>query len=104
MVFTLGLGLALGFQTPIVVLLLGWVGIVDRAFLRKHRKAAMMICAVLGAVLTPADPMSMVVLTVPLYALYEFGMLLLLLVPPSRFAAEDEEDKDVPEPPDAGDA
>ncbi len=104
LVFSLGMGLALGFQMPIVVLLLGWVGIVDRAFLKKHRKAAIMICAALGALLTPADPMSMIVLMVPLYALYEFGMLLLLLVPANRFAGEAEEDDETREPTDAGDA
>lgn len=100
LVFSLGMGLALGFQMPIVVLLLGWVGIVDRAFLVKHRKGAAMTCAILGAVLTPADPMSMIVLTVPLYALYEFGLLLLRFVPASRFTGEEDEC----EPADAGDA
>ena len=41
------------------------------------------IC-ILGAVLTPADPISMFVLAVPLYLLYELGVVLLRLFPASR--------------------
>lgn len=100
LVFSLGMGMAIGFQTPVVVLLLGWVGIVDRAFLIKRRREAIMICVVVGAFLTPADPLSMMVLSIPLVALYELGILLLRFVPASRVAGNIDER----EPMDAGDA
>lgn len=81
MLFGFGLAFAAGFQMPIVVLLLGWAGLVNPPLLAKYRRHAMMACAVLGAVLTPADPISMVVLAVPLYGLFELGAVLLRVFP-----------------------
>lgn len=85
-VLSLALAFSLGFQLPVVVLLLGWAGIIDRAFLAKHRKQAVFICAIAAAVLTPADPSSMVLLWVPLVLLYELGGLLLKFFPAERVA------------------
>lgn len=84
MLFGFGLALGIGFQMPVVVLLLGWVGILSPRFLSKYRRHAIMVCAILGAVLTPADPISMFVLAVPLYLLYELGVVLLRLFPAFR--------------------
>lgn len=83
-VLTMGLAFGAGFQTPVVVLLLGWAGIVTREFLAKYRRYAVAVSAVLGALLTPADPLSMVLMAVPLYLLFELGMLLLIVFPPGR--------------------
>ncbi len=80
------LGFALGFQTPVVVLLLGWAGLIDRRLLSRYRKQVMMACAVASAVLTPADPGSMILLAVPLYLLFELGGVLLWLLPADRVA------------------
>jgi len=98
LVLGLALGFAVGFQTPVIVLLLGWMGIVDRAFLVSKRKYALLLAFVVGAVLTPADPASMFVLAVPLYALYELGVLMLRFLTPERVARGLSR-----EPPDAGD-
>lgn len=83
-VLALGLAFAVAFQMPVVVVLLGWVGLVTPAWLGKVRKPAIMVCSVLGAVLTPADPLSMILLAVPLYGLYELGVLALRLLPASK--------------------
>ena len=81
------LAFALGFQAPVVVLLLGWVGLVDAALLRKYRKHAIFVCAFLAAVLTPTgDPISLAAMTVPLVILYELGIILLRFVPADRVA------------------
>lgn len=109
MLFGFGLAFAAGFQMPIVVLLLGWAGLVNPRLLAKYRRHAMMACAVLGAVLTPADPISMVVLAVPLYGLFELGSVLLRVFPAVSKTDEDEANAAVPrtggesqdEPPDA---
>jgi len=85
-VLALALGFAVGFQMPVVVLLLGWVGIVELATLRKYRRHALFFTAVAAAVLTPADPLSMFLLWGPLYGLYEVGLLLLKVLPPERVA------------------
>ena len=41
---------------------------------------------IIAMLLTPADPLSMVLLAGPMYALYEFGLLLLQLLPAERVA------------------
>lgn len=82
----LALAFSLGFQTPVVVLLLGWAGLVERSSLVKYRRHAAMGAAVLGAVLTPADPLSMILLGGSLYVLYELGGVLLVLMPAHRVA------------------
>ncbi|MEM7621827.1 MAG: twin-arginine translocase subunit TatC, partial [Planctomycetota bacterium] len=61
-VLNLALAFGVGFQTPVVVLLLGWAGLVNPKSLRKYRRFALMAAVVLGALLTPADPLSMVLL------------------------------------------
>jgi sec-independent protein translocase protein TatC len=96
-VLNLALAFGIAFQTPVVVVLLGWVGIIDAKAMGKYRRYAIAICSVLGAVLTPADPVSMMLLAVPLYLLYELGLLILRLVPVSRIVG------DLKESPEAGD-
>lgn len=87
LVFFLAVAFALGFQTPVVVLLLGWIGLVERRFLARNRKYAVFIAAIASALLTPTpDPISMTVLAVPLYLLFELGLILLKVLPPSRVA------------------
>jgi sec-independent protein translocase protein TatC len=86
-VMTLALAIVVAFQMPLVILLLGWIGLVERETLRRQRRHALLICAVLGAVLTPADVVSMVLLFIPLYVLYELGILLLAFAPADRVAS-----------------
>ncbi len=88
LVLMLSLGFAIGFQMPVVVLLLGWAGIVEPDDLTGVRKFVLMGCLVLSAILTPADPLSMVLLAGPLYLLYEFGLVLLRLMPAKSLGGE----------------
>lgn len=81
---TLTLAFAAGFQTPVVVLVLGWAGLVTPAFLRKYRKHAILVTAIIGAAATPGDPSSMIAMWVPLMLLYELGILLLQVFPAHR--------------------
>ncbi len=85
-VLLLALAISIAFQMPLVILLLGWVGIVEVATLRKNRKYAFLACAVLAAVMTPPDFISMFLLLGPLYGLYELGILLLVLLPPESLS------------------
>lgn len=64
------------FEFPTVIAALSKFGIIDRAFLRKYRKYAIVIVLILAAVITPADPFSMFVAAIPLYLLYELSILL----------------------------
>ncbi|MEM7681054.1 MAG: twin-arginine translocase subunit TatC [Planctomycetota bacterium] len=75
----LGLGVLIAFQTPVVMLMAGWSGLLKAEQVRKVRKYALFGSFALGALLTPADPISMVVLAFPLYALFELGILAIRL-------------------------
>ena len=77
----LSLAFAGAFQMPVVVLLLGWIGILTPEFLRRNRKYAIFAIAVISAILTPPDPISIFLLGVPLYLLYELGVFLLKTFP-----------------------
>jgi len=96
LLFNFALAFAAGFQMPVVVLLLGWVGIVTPEFLVKYRRHAIMVCAILGAALTPGDPISAVLMGVPLYILFELGLFLLRKFPASRVAGKRPEVVDEP--------
>ncbi len=87
LLLSLSLAFAGGFQLPVVVLLLGWAGIIDPAFLARYRRHAILGCAIVAAVLTPGDISSMVALFVPLLLLYELGVALLKFLPASRVAS-----------------
>ncbi len=79
--------IALAFQMPLAVLLLGWVGIINVKVLRKYRKHAFFVCAIAAALITPTvDVFSMLLLLIPLYGLYELGILLLVIAPTEAVA------------------
>lgn len=100
--FGLALAFVIAFQTPVVVLLLGWAGIINRDWLGRYRRHAIVVCALVGAVVTPTpDPLSMMILVVPMYLLYELGGVLLWLLPARRMAARVRGGDDDPNPPDA---
>lgn len=71
---TLVFGLA--FELPLVIVLLGAMGLVDQKFLREKRRYMIVGLSVVAAVVTPPDLMSMVMLLVPLCVLYEISILL----------------------------
>lgn len=91
LLLSLSIAFIAGFQTPIVVLLLGWAGIIEADGLAKHRRMAIMVCAVAGSVLTPSDPISLFFLAVPLYLLFELGVVLLRWLPPSRVMGKEDD-------------
>lgn len=87
LLFLLGVVFAIAFQAPIVVLLLCWSGIVEREDLARQRRMVLMVCAVVAAVVTPTgDPASMLLLTAPLYLLFELGLFLARVATPERVA------------------
>jgi sec-independent protein translocase protein TatC len=70
----------LGFQLPLVMLFLSKIGILDYKMLAKTRKHAVILLLIIGAILTPPDVVSQMILFVPLYLLYELGMLLTFIM------------------------
>ena len=71
--FLFGFGAA--FLLPILLMILERAGIVTREQLAKNRRYAIVGSAAVAAVLTPPDVVSMLMLLVPLYSLYEFALL-----------------------------
>lgn len=65
------------FELPLIMMLLAWAGIVDHVKMRKVRKYAVLVMAVIAMVFTPSqDPVSMALMLIPLLLLYEFGIWL----------------------------
>ncbi|MBY0370938.1 twin-arginine translocase subunit TatC [bacterium] len=83
---TLKLLLALGivFEVPVLLVLLGKFGVLDASFLTRNRRYAAVVSAVVAAVATPSpDALTMVLVMVPLYLLYEVGIVGVRLVQPA---------------------
>ena len=86
LVLMLMLAIAIAFQMPLVIVLLGWMGLASPHWLRTKRKYALMVCAVLAVIITPPDVISMLIMLLPLYGLYELGIVLLRIAPASAVA------------------
>ena len=81
------LGTCVAFQAPLVVLLLGWIGVLDVQSLGNFRRYAIFLALLLSAIITPTgDPISLFIMFVPLYLLYELGIILLRIAPPHAVA------------------
>jgi sec-independent protein translocase protein TatC len=71
----------LGFQTPLVIFILERVGIVSINAFRRARRYVFLLMFIIAAVATPPDVISQITLALPLYLLYELGILLCRFVP-----------------------
>jgi sec-independent protein translocase protein TatC len=91
-VIMLMFGIAIAFQLPMVMLLLGWLGVVTPEWLRQHRRYALLVLALVSAVITPQDIVSMLMMLIPLYMLYELGIQLIVWVPMSRLSGDSNDD------------
>ncbi|MCX7722296.1 MAG: twin-arginine translocase subunit TatC [Verrucomicrobiae bacterium] len=65
------LGMGLGFELPVVVLALVKIGVLDYRTLARARRYVIVINLIIGAVLTPPDVFTQVLMAVPLQLLYE---------------------------------
>jgi sec-independent protein translocase protein TatC len=89
--FVLAFGVV--FEMPVVLVLLAKVGVIDDRFMRKHRRYAILISAIVAAVITPSqDAFSMLAMFIPLVILYEISIPLARLVQPKREADAGGED------------
>jgi sec-independent protein translocase protein TatC len=73
-VLVLPVGFGLGFQLPLVMLFLARIGIFDAAAYASQWRMAVLVICVVSALLTPADPYSMLFLAAPLCLLYFGGV------------------------------
>lgn len=63
------------FELPVFVYFLTKVGIITPEFLKRNRKYTLVILLIIAAVITPPDIVSQILVTIPLYGLYELSIL-----------------------------
>ncbi len=64
------------FEMPLVIVLLGMMGLVSAKFLREKRRYAMMGIAIVSSIITPPDAMSMLLMLIPMMILYEISIII----------------------------
>ncbi|MBT5388943.1 MAG: twin-arginine translocase subunit TatC [Porticoccaceae bacterium] len=77
----------LSFEIPIAVVILSWMGALDPDNLAKKRPYVFVLCFVLGMLLTPPDIISQTLLAIPMWLLFEVGILFGRLVKPASTKA-----------------
>jgi sec-independent protein translocase protein TatC len=86
-VFIFGFGLT--FELPLILALLSYIKVVKAAFLTKNRKYAILLIAIIAAVVTPTpDVFNMALMGVPLYILFEVGVIVVKVIERKRARAE----------------
>jgi sec-independent protein translocase protein TatC len=76
-IFSVMLGAGLVFELPMISFFLSKLGILKPAFMRKYRRHAIVIIFIAAAILTPGtDPVSQIILAIPLVLLYEISILI----------------------------
>jgi sec-independent protein translocase protein TatC len=71
--FTVLLGVI--FEMPLISYILAKIGIIKHTWMSKYRKYAIVVIFVFGAIFTPPDPISQVMMAIPLVLLYEISIL-----------------------------
>jgi sec-independent protein translocase protein TatC len=72
---TIFLAFGIAFEVPIAVFILIWVGVAEPDSLAEKRPYVIVGCFVVGMLLTPADPFTQSMLAVPMWLLFEVGIL-----------------------------
>jgi sec-independent protein translocase protein TatC len=86
-VFIFGFGLT--FELPLFLALLSYIRVVNAAFLTRNRRYAILTIAIVAAAVTPTpDPFNMGLMGVPLYLLFEVGVILVKIIERKRAGVE----------------
>jgi sec-independent protein translocase protein TatC len=93
LIMTLIFAFGITFQLPVVLTLLGNVGMIDSAFLKKQRRYAAVLVFIAAAILTPPDIFSMLALAVPGLLLYELSIVSVGMIEKRRAEAAAKEEK-----------
>ncbi|MDE6271568.1 MAG: twin-arginine translocase subunit TatC [Muribaculaceae bacterium] len=65
------------FQLPVFAFVLGRMGFIDADLLRRYRAYAFILIMIIAAIITPPDIFTLIIVTIPIYALYELSILVL---------------------------
>jgi sec-independent protein translocase protein TatC len=83
-VLVLPIGFGISFQLPLVMLFVNRIGVASLDFYIQQWRVAILIICVISMVLTPADPISMLLMAAPLCLLYVIGILMCKYMPAGR--------------------
>ena len=72
------------FQLPVVAFFLGKLGVASSWMLSKYRKHALIVIMLVAAIITPPDLMTLILVTIPLYLLYEVSIRVMKWVEPKE--------------------
>lgn len=88
-------GFGLVFEFPLIIFILARVGVVTSSWLRKQRKYAIIISAMIAAILTPTtDAISMMLMFVPIVVFYELGILVAWIFGKKKKVEDADEDNE----------
>ena len=96
LIMKLILAFGLVFQIPLILFVLGWLGVITSDTLRRYRRFAIVLAFVMGMALTPPDPMSQLLMAVPLCLLYEASIWGIWLKEKATFSSGSEEEAEPP--------
>lgn len=88
------------FETPVVIVFLGFLRLLNSGMLRRGRRYFIVIAFIIGAILSPPDVFSQVLMAVPLVLLYEVSIPVLAIIERRRDAAQAEWERTLTEPED----
>lgn len=74
---TLTFMMGIVFQLPVFAFVLGKMGLVDAGMLKQYRAYAFVLIMIVAAIITPPDIFTLVLVTIPIYGLYEISILVL---------------------------
>lgn len=89
-VISVSFAAAIAFQLPLLIRLLATMGIVTSEGMRQYRKVAVAALLIFAAIITPPDVVSQVLIFVPCYFLYEYGITIAVRIEQARAKEEAE--------------
>jgi len=82
------------FELPMICYFLAKIGLLTPAFMRKYRRHSIVVIFIVAALLTPPDPITQILLGIPLVFLYEFSIFVVARVEKAKKKRELEEEAD----------
>ena len=85
LMFSLMFWMGIIFQIPLIMFLLGRLGIITHKSLKRFRRWVILLAFVLGAIITPTvDPITQITVALPMILLYELGLIFIRITEPEK--------------------
>jgi sec-independent protein translocase protein TatC len=85
-VLLLFLAFGIAFEIPVAIVLLVWTGLIKLETLTNNRGYVLIAVFIQSAVITPSDVISMTIMALPMYGLYEIGIIMARILSKSKLA------------------